>query len=265
VSVDPAKDGPSVTALLAMVALGLAVAVPLLVGVRRLLPRLSVPRPAWRPRELGMVLLTWFLALPVLWLGAGGGVVRAIYLTQVQLGITAWVALELARRRSQGVAALGLVRRPRVRELAGAVIVHPALFWTLAGVGGLWSLLLERLGRPAQQEIMELLLDLDTTSLLLAAPAVVLVGPFLEEFLFRGFLQGVLAARLGDRVAIAISSLLFAILHGLAPLPMLLGLALYLGWLQARTRSVLVPFAVHALHNAITLGLALVAPTLLGS
>lgn len=255
-------EGITIRGLLLAVIAGLAVLGPLLFLARGFLPRLSVPRPRWSGREIALVLLTPILLLPVLLLGAGHGVLGAIVLTQVQLGVTAWLAVRLARQRPQGLAALGLRRWPRGGEALAAGITYPVLFFTLVGASGLWALWLERMGHSPQQEVMELLLDLEGVRLLAAAPIVVLVGPFLEELLFRGFLQGVVAARTNDRVAIVVSSGIFALLHGLAPLPMLFGLALFLGWLQARTRSIWIPFAVHAVHNGLTLGLALAARSL---
>lgn len=249
-------------ALLLVLCAGLLVLVPLLVLLRDFLPRLSMPRPRWSAREIALVVLTPFLLLPVLLVGAGHGFLPALYLSQFQLGVAAGLAFALARQRPQGLAALGLRRWPRWTEALGAGIVYPVLFVTLVAVANLWGLWLRHLGESPEQEVMELLLDLDGFQLLAAAPLVVLIGPFIEELLFRGFLQGVLATRLGDGPAIAISAVLFALLHGLAPLPMLLGLALFLGWLQARTRSLLVPFAVHAVHNGVTLGLALAARSL---
>jgi len=85
----------------------------------------------------------------------------------------------------------------------------------------------------------------------------VFLGPFLEELLFRGFLQAALSQVAGQRGALVISSALFAVLHGMAGLPVLFLVSLFLGWLQQRTRCLLVPWSAHALHNGIQLGLAL--------
>jgi membrane protease YdiL (CAAX protease family) len=255
----------TLTQALRLRAVGLTCLGPVAVLAWHRLPSERLPRPRWRGREVLAVVATPFALLPLLLLAHGQDVLILLALTQVQLGATAAVALGLAARRPEGLAALGLARAPTPRALGGAAVVYPALFLSLMGLSGVWQLALDRLGRPAEQDVVRLLLELERPQLFLAAPIVVLVGPFLEELLFRGFLQGVLAARLGDRVAIGITSVLFAGLHGLAPLPMLLGLALFLGWLQARTRSLLVPFAVHAVHNGLTLGLVLWASRMLES
>ena len=92
---------------------------------------------------------------------------------------------------------------------------------------------------------------------LAASVIVILVGPLLEELLFRGFLQSALAQALGERGALVTTSLVFASLHGVAGLPILFTLSLFLGWLQQRTRCLWVPWSAHVLNNAATLGLAL--------
>ena len=52
-------------------------------------------------------------------------------------------------------------------------------------------------------------------------------------------------------------ALLFALLHGRSAFLPLFLLSLFLGWLQRRTHSLFVPWLVHAVHNGITLALAL--------
>lgn len=86
---------------------------------------------------------------------------------------------------------------------------------------------------------------------------IVLVGPFIEELLFRGFLQTFLSQVMGERWALVLSAALFARLHGMAGLPSLFLLSVFLGWLQLRTRSLWAPTLAHALNNAVTLTLAL--------
>jgi hypothetical protein len=119
-------------------------------------------------------------------------------------------------------------------------------------------------GWEEQQEVLLAIVDLDGLELLVAALIAVLVGPLLEELLFRGFLQSALAQRLGERGALVGSSVLFAALHGVPGLPGLFALSLFLGWLQQRTRCILVPWSAHVLNNAVTLGIALASKDLAG-
>ena len=120
---------------------------------------------------------------------------------------------------------------------------------------------LEELGLPTAKAQLNDGSGLDkgnrSTCPLLAAVIAVAVGPLLEELLFRGFLQPVLAQVAGARGGLVLSSALFASLHGAAGLPMLFALSLFLGWLQLRTRNLAVPWSAHALHNGVSLALAL--------
>ena len=92
----------------------------------------------------------------------------------------------------------------------------------------------------------------------LSALLVILVLPFFEELIFRGFLQPLFVQNLGDRGGVFLASLVFAVLHGDSAFLPIFCLALLLGSLKLRTQSLASCFAVHALHNAVvflTLGI----------
>ncbi len=84
----------------------------------------------------------------------------------------------------------------------------------------------------------------------------VVVAPICEEFLFRGLVYGVFK-RFGERIfAYVASSIFFAVVHGHVPtvLPLcLLAVALCLAY--EITGCLWVPVAMHALFNALNLGL----------
>lgn len=82
---------------------------------------------------------------------------------------------------------------------------------------------------------------------------VVVVGPFFEELLFRGWLLGGLRRRLGDRRALIVSALLFSLIHGDPyATPALFVLGLVFGWVYLRSGSVWASTLVHAMWNATT-------------
>ena len=83
----------------------------------------------------------------------------------------------------------------------------------------------------------------------------IVVLPFFEELIFRGFLQPLLVQNLGDRGGVFLTSLVFALPHGDSAFLPIFGLALLLGSLKLRTQRLSAPFAVHALHNAIVFAL----------
>jgi membrane protease YdiL (CAAX protease family) len=83
----------------------------------------------------------------------------------------------------------------------------------------------------------------------LAVVATTVVGPFVEELIFRGLILPSWEARWGTRWAVAVSSLLFAVMH-LADMAgaLLFGVVTAVAYL--RTRMLLVPFLIHASTNA---------------
>lgn len=97
----------------------------------------------------------------------------------------------------------------------------------------------------------------DTFGLMLAVLMVVLIGPVIEEIVFRGVLLDAFDTRFGVWVALIAQATLFSLYHFtpwmLVP-TFILGLAT--GWV-AHTRDSLWPaIALHALYNAVPVGIA---------
>lgn len=86
-----------------------------------------------------------------------------------------------------------------------------------------------------------------------------ILAPFFEEILFRGFLFQILRDRIGGTLSIVTSSLIFAALHPstYTILP-LFGLACLLCLLYARTGSLWPSILLHAVHNSVSVLLAMV-------
>jgi membrane protease YdiL (CAAX protease family) len=82
----------------------------------------------------------------------------------------------------------------------------------------------------------------------------IVIAPLAEEFFFRGFLYGVLKRYAGALPALVFTGVAFAIIHLHVPslLPLFL-LACVLTLAYELSGSLLVPMAMHALFNAITL------------
>ena len=82
-----------------------------------------------------------------------------------------------------------------------------------------------------------------------------LVAPLLEEFFFRGWLQGLLERRAGLPVpwgAVLVTAAVFALLHGVAPFGLVprFALAVALGYAAWATGSIWPSVALHAAYNA---------------
>lgn len=83
--------------------------------------------------------------------------------------------------------------------------------------------------------------------------SIALMAPILEEFLFRGAIQGHLQATCKKPwVAIVISSLIFGVVHmNPAQIPFAFLLGMMFGWLYFRTGSLLPGIVGHVLNNSI--------------
>lgn len=98
--------------------------------------------------------------------------------------------------------------------------------------------------------------------LLLAVLTIVLFAPIVEEILFRGFLQSFIRQHLGNKQAIFITSVLFALFHyspeqGLSNLTIIGSLfvfSLFLGFVYEKRGSLPTPIALHALFNMVNVG-----------
>lgn len=85
--------------------------------------------------------------------------------------------------------------------------------------------------------------------------AIVIVAPVFEELFFRGFMfRGLRESRLGDWGAVAITSLLWAVIHfqyDAKLIGVIFALGLFLGVARVRRGSVLLTIALHAAINLI--------------
>jgi len=91
-------------------------------------------------------------------------------------------------------------------------------------------------------------------SFLAVALGVVIVAPFTEELLFRGFIQRIFMRNMRGALAVALGALLFGICHFDMPvLVPVTTLGILYGYLFLRTGNLFYPFLGHALFNLISL------------
>ena len=169
-----------------------------------------------------------------------------------QVGVIVWL---VRRRGGDPALALGIRHESRawtdVLRSVGLVIAGLVVTRLLASV---YALITREMGLlPRSVTDLPTLFGGGGVGFALAVLMVVLVGPTVEELVFRGALQEGLAARFGVRSAIVVQAALFAAFHRswwlLVP-TFILGLVL--GWLAERQNSLWPPMALHALYNAIT-------------
>lgn len=104
---------------------------------------------------------------------------------------------------------------------------------------------------PEKQPIVELFMkEKDAAFLMYSSLFAAVVGPFIEELFFRGFMYAALRKYAGIFGAMALSSVAFAALHthlvGFLPI-MLLGMVL--AYLYEKTGTLVAPITVHMIHN----------------
>jgi membrane protease YdiL (CAAX protease family) len=96
-------------------------------------------------------------------------------------------------------------------------------------------------------------------SILLFGVLGVLVAPLVEETIFRGFLYPVIARRLGVAAGVAITGILFGLMHAaqlggaLGQITLLIFVGIVLTWVRARTGTVAASYFVHLGYNGLQL------------
>jgi uncharacterized protein len=94
----------------------------------------------------------------------------------------------------------------------------------------------------------------DAFNTVLKFVAVALLGPAIEEILFRGYLQTALMKKFGPAIAITAASFIFALVHmEPAAIPALMALGAAFGYLYYKTGSLKTNIALHMLNNAAAL------------
>ncbi len=187
-------------------------------------------------------------------------------LVMLTLGLAAVLILLLVRRRW---ATLWSLARP-----PGLGFNRPAQTWFLllaVAVGlsapmlGGWLTHLLAQGQTVTQDIQQLGANTPLAWRIPLAMMVVSLGPLVEELLFRGLLLSALLQRWRTGVAVALSSLIFALVHlpGLQwqwfALPDLLLLALALAWLRLRSASIWPGVVAHGANNLLAMAAWFVA------
>jgi uncharacterized protein len=89
----------------------------------------------------------------------------------------------------------------------------------------------------------------------------VFVQPAVEEIYFRGILFLALAQKFGRLAAIAVVTVIFAVMHPAGYRLNVIPVAIALGIVRLRTRSVASCFALHASYNLFLVLYQLVAPS----
>ncbi len=156
--------------------------------------------------------------------------------------------------------AMGLRRKPPLQAIAFGGIFFLAMLPPLAVVFPVCAQVCRYLGiKDTPQDVADLLTNSDSTLVVVAIVAfAIAVAPVFEEFFFRGFAYPALKQRWGTWRALVIVSAAFAAIHLHVPsLGPLFVLAIGLGLSYEFTGSLLAPITLHALFNAVNVGMLL--------
>ena len=131
------------------------------------------------------------------------------------------------------------------------------LVWMLPilGFGQLLSWVMEMWSIPPEPQVMmQAFVNSSGTPIGIAAFLFIVLGaPFLEEVLFRGFIQPALVQRWGMWPGIVMASVVFGGMHGTdawAVLPTFV-IGIGAGWLRERTGGLSAPVLLHAVNNLV--------------
>ncbi len=131
----------------------------------------------------------------------------------------------------------------------GIVIVGVVGMQVVAmGYAALYEMIL---GRGLDQQLVSLFLESENLWQLLGTVLVVGIAiPFYEEVFFRGFFYEAVERRWSARTALVVSSVVFALVHGLTFFVPLLFLSFALGWLRMKNGNLRMSFYLHAANNS---------------
>jgi CAAX protease family protein len=139
-------------------------------------------------------------------------------------------------------------RRPVFLYLGSGVL----LAFTVAAVS---TMLPKAEGKVPLEELLS-----DEVSIILVALFGIVIAPVVEELIFRGFIYPVFERKHGPAIAILLTSVPFAVLHGpqyawrWQILILLFGVAVVFGTVRARTGSVVTTTLIHVAYNATLFG-----------
>jgi membrane protease YdiL (CAAX protease family) len=214
------------------------VAAAFAIGLAALLVTSLVPRPDDEP-----------VADPVANLCAG------VFVTGL---VAAYVARTAEAVEPAGERALGLSAGRVGRAIGVGLFAYVWFVPAILGLYSLWPWLLDRLGEDVEaQDLQRLLPELAGWRLAAFVILAAAVVPLLEEIVFRSFLQPLLVQNLNEPAGVGLTSFVFAALHGTSAFLPIFALSLLLGAVMLRTQRLAAVWAVHALHNGLTLSYVL--------
>ncbi|UTW57868.1 CPBP family intramembrane metalloprotease [Kordiimonas sp. SCSIO 12603] len=139
-----------------------------------------------------------------------------------------------------------------------------ALSIAVLGFSTVYGLFFQESGQPELEQILRLARETDRgLSAFIIVGVVTVLGPIVEELIFRGYLQTALIKQTSPIIGIAASSVIFGAVHfNLSILPVLVFIGFALGYLYHKTGSIWPSIAFHILNNSFSVFLFFSYPEL---
>jgi membrane protease YdiL (CAAX protease family) len=226
----------------------------------RLFPAARVLFVRWGfTHALAATIVFLFASILAMNLIGSGDVLHALMAGVVAFTLTAAFVLSVAKRTEPTPwSSLGWTDSSHARAVALGLCLYVVFLPAIFGAGLVSPWLVERAGEVAQgQEVLLQIGGLEGAALGIALFVAVGVQPFLEEVLFRCFLQPLLVQNFRETGGVVLTSVVFALIHGWVAFLPVFCLSLLLGALYLRTRSIAAVAVIHGLHNGLVLALYL--------
>lgn len=224
----------------------------------------------WGARHVALIVLVFIVSNVLAALSLGGtspSFQKLLIVGAASFLVAIVVALRIALRYGPlGLHAFGLRNGGNFRAVLIGLVLYVVFTPTLYGATLAWNSALDLFGHVAQhQRIIGDFSALSPGERFVPILIGVVIQPFLEEALFRGFLQPVLVERGGPLLGIIITSVLFSAMHSsLDAFVPIFVLSMLLGWVRHNTQRLTASWAVHALHNGGQFVLLFMFPKLVG-
>jgi membrane protease YdiL (CAAX protease family) len=183
-----------------------------------------------------------------------------IVATLVDIIAIAAVFYFVLNERRESLSSLGLTRKHFFMNVRYGVVGYIALIPILTLVMYLTMVLFNMFNIPIEPQPLLIMLKEENhiPSLIYMCVFTAVLGPFLEEIFFRGFVYGVFKKVMGISWGIIVSAVFFAYVHAnLASIFPIFCLGILLTYLYEKTGSLIPSITVHIIHNSLSLFLLL--------
>ena len=193
---------------------------------------------------IGWYLISMFMLLLKPWAGA----LLIIFLAVLVVAVHVWIPYK--RGREDRLTALRARPLPGPRNwMVATAVLTPV--WAVAAAAVYAHLVTESEAPP---DILRTYAE-DQGGWLAVFILSVVFGPIVEEFTFRGWMQGSLEHRLSPAPAIMVAAFLYAVAHGDAEILLLLFcIGVLFGWAVWQSGSIWAGVLLHSIYNASLLG-----------